>query len=646
MMKRTRLWTTTLALLAITALAAGQPEDYGAINPSQADAQAFIDGVAAETTAVGISWDEANAFDGTLDLGSLRLVGDDGVGDTWIGDATLNVTGDYLLGGQNRVNISGTNVLTGSKALDINRQVFIWAPQNYTGGTYINSVLGMGDPDAAGTGPITVNDGEITLVGANGSISNSTLSNITWTADSFLTVDSRNGLHASDDRLADDAVVDFGGVNMAFLQIIGDASTTGSDTMETIGEYRFGPSSEIRMWDRANSLDQSVQLNMTDLTRSGKGTVAIVGSQPWAPVKGELGTDFVVKVSNAPAMTNDMVAPYIWSGKRRTFMKYDQTNGLVEAEFDTDTWGAANIVDVTSGDLDGDTVEAHAVRLSTATTNGTVNVGSGGIIVNDNGTHEANFSTSGEMIILVWHGSHGRFEGNLSATDLTLATGQYGGSVDVRLGGDNTISGTITAGLPVRVQSEGALGGADVRVLEGASVTIDTGDSVVSVGGLEILTDPADRHNGQFQINRKSDSDGLMPTIVETEAELSAIEQYLSDGLITYDAPEDGEAFVALSSGGMTRFGLTIGGDANLDGAVDIADLGILAGNWKSQSGSWATADFDGDGVVNVSDLGILAGNWKGGIPQELAPMVVPEPMTMSLLGLGGLALIRRRRTS
>ena len=58
--------------------------------------------------------------------------------------------------------------------------------------------------------------------------------------------------------------------------------------------------------------------------------------------------------------------------------------------------------------------------------------------------------------------------------------------------------------------------------------------------------------------------------------------------------------------------------------------------------------DWNGDGLIDSADLGIWQQNYDplgvlGGIPVE----VVPEPGTLSLLGLvglGGLTLIRRRR--
>jgi hypothetical protein len=55
-------------------------------------------------------------------------------------------------------------------------------------------------------------------------------------------------------------------------------------------------------------------------------------------------------------------------------------------------------------------------------------------------------------------------------------------------------------------------------------------------------------------------------------------------------------------------------GDANLDGKVDVSDLGILAANYGTTAGAtWDKGDFNGDGKVDVSDLGILAANYGTG---------------------------------
>jgi hypothetical protein len=53
----------------------------------------------------------------------------------------------------------------------------------------------------------------------------------------------------------------------------------------------------------------------------------------------------------------------------------------------------------------------------------------------------------------------------------------------------------------------------------------------------------------------------------------------------------------------------------------------------------WADGDFDEDGDVDLDDLSALAANWQYGVTGA-----VPEPATMTLLAIGSLALLRRRK--
>ncbi len=87
---------------------------------------------------------------------------------------------------------------------------------------------------------------------------------------------------------------------------------------------------------------------------------------------------------------------------------------------------------------------------------------------------------------------------------------------------------------------------------------------------------------------------------------------------------------------------LTLPGDANMDGAVDVCDLGILATCYGIASGmAWEEADFSGDGAVNFDDLGILATNYRAS-----KTVAVPEPGIIVLLISVFIALPYRRITA
>ncbi len=79
--------------------------------------------------------------------------------------------------------------------------------------------------------------------------------------------------------------------------------------------------------------------------------------------------------------------------------------------------------------------------------------------------------------------------------------------------------------------------------------------------------------------------------------------------------------------------------DANFDGMVSFADFAILQ-NFFGQVGTWLNGDFNGDGFVTFADFAIQQVNF--GI--SVAPAAVPEPATLTLLALGSLTLLRRRR--
>ncbi len=87
----------------------------------------------------------------------------------------------------------------------------------------------------------------------------------------------------------------------------------------------------------------------------------------------------------------------------------------------------------------------------------------------------------------------------------------------------------------------------------------------------------------------------------------------------------------------------TLDGDLDGDGFVGIADLNIVLGNWNQNvtAGDLLAGDPSGDGFVGIEDLNTVLGNWNAGTPPSGS--AVPEPATLALLGLGGVAALRRR---
>jgi autotransporter-associated beta strand protein len=86
-------------------------------------------------------------------------------------------------------------------------------------------------------------------------------------------------------------------------------------------------------------------------------------------------------------------------------------------------------------------------------------------------------------------------------------------------------------------------------------------------------------------------------------------------------------------------------GDANLDRATDFGDFQTLLNHWQASGAAigWAQADFNGDGVVDFLDFQILLNYWNPG-GWNYAPSQTPEPASLSLILLGGLALLRRKK--
>jgi hypothetical protein len=115
--------------------------------------------------------------------------------------------------------------------------------------------------------------------------------------------------------------------------------------------------------------------------------------------------------------------------------------------------------------------------------------------------------------------------------------------------------------------------------------------------------------------------------------------------LAQYDVTNDQAVTQADVTYELNHYFLTSYGDANLDKATGFVDFQTLLNHWQNTGAGtgWAQGDFNGDGTVDFLDFQMLLNYWNPG-GWNFAPSQTPEPASLSLLLLGGLALLRRKK--
>ncbi len=240
------------------------------------------------------------------------------------------------------------------------------------------------------------------------------------------------------------------------------------------------------------------------------------------------------------------------------------------------------------------------------------------------------------VLITTNPGSSLAFTGELSATGKTITKSGAGAAQfeNVRAAGLNVMQGLA-------------------RIREKSVANDPSGTSVV--GSLSIANGASlDLSNNSMVV----DYTGAVGTLVNT------VRQHFQTGRISSSSADAAHqlGYADNAALGLATFGgqsvdstsilikYTFGGDANLDGTVDVSDLGALATSWQS-SGVWVNGDFNYDGFVDVSDLGMLATNWQQSSGSLTAAMAsvglggasVPEPGSVAAALVVGLGMLGRR---
>ncbi len=263
------------------------------------------------------------------------------------------------------------------------------------------------------------------------------------------------------------------------------------------------------------------------------------------------------------------------------------------------------------------------------------------------------------------------------AGSLTLQTSTGNGSIEVVSGGhqinlplffaSNTDIGiadgaTLTISNPMTIQASKTVTKTGTVVIEGPLTIEANGGLVLTSGATRIFSAPTLAAGAKIDVKNNSmtvDYRGQTSPATTIKNQLAggyAAGTWNGAGINTSSAIANQTALGwkddAANQSILVKY--TYYGDANLDGQVDISDLGALATAWQT-SAVWSQGDFDYSGFVDISDLGKLATNWQLGVGNPLGPSFdealasvglagvrVPEPGSL-LVMMGGLLLLHRR---
>lgn len=568
-------------------------------------------------------------------------------GNVWPGQARINASQNYTF--------SGTGAITGGTLRKDGSGTLTLATSN--------SYAGLTDVRAG------------TLL-VSGSIGNNSLASITGgtlRAGSAAAL----GTNSTIGTQIDGGTLDINGFNLSTepVQAAGagaggsgaiiNSGTTQTSALNKVtlgGDATFGGSSR---WDiRGTGAALGTSGNAFNLTKTGANQVSLVAA--------------VVD----PALGNITINQGILAFQTSTSSMGDSTRSVSVAN--GAVLGFYNLSNVMSKvcTLNGGTIWAESGSGAQNTFAGPVTLGAGGGIIDAGGGLTGGAANA--TAVLTLSGAIGgsgaltkngpgtltlaaasTFTGNtnINAGTLTLAANASLTSTNINVAGGATfnVNGTLTAGATVNVNGianfAGSTGGSTTtRAL--AALSISSGDLATVTPSAFAFT-PAILKPATLSFSDASAKLNLTNNELITSGTVGGFQPRITSGQI-FSTSANGALGLIDIGGGQVRIRFTLLGDTNLDGTVDVTDLGNLASHYDDAgSTTWAQGDTNYDGAIDVNDLGNMASNYgsrlaAGSAVLSLAMLtseriatVVPEPAAFgfALMGLGFLSRHPVRRS-